>query len=66
MASYIITIEEKSWKKIKIEDNEPLTEEEREEIIYQGEDGIPNRFLGIVEIIDEGGEYPLSVSIEGD
>ncbi len=66
MASYTVTIRETSWKKIQIESDEPLTDEEREEIESQGEDGIPQRFLGEVQVLDEGGEFPSYVSIDED
>lgn len=58
---YGILIRTTEYQKMEIESDQPLTDQEREEIESMGEDGIPERFSIVPG--EAGGEYPSSVEI---
>ena len=60
---YGIIVRTCNWKKMEIESDKPLTEDEMDEIYSMGEEGIPERFT--IEEGESGGNYPDNVLIRG-
>lgn len=58
---YGITIRDCNWRKIEIESDVPLTEDELDQIYSMGEEGVPDRFT--VTEGEEGGFYPDKVDL---